>query len=332
MAKALPLGKLPKAVLDRHVLKFLGYKSKDIVVGPKIGVDFAAIKTSKGYLICSSDPITGVTEDIGWYAVNVSANDVSTSGARPEFLEATILLPPSTDLFKLKEIVRQIHKASKELSISVIGGHTELTPTLQRPIVVTTCFGFTKRFITSADAKEGDSIMMTKTAGVEGTSILASLFKDKLRHLGRDFIDRSLNMKKKISIVQEASLAFSTGFVNAMHDPTEGGLLQGIDEMAEASGLGFVVYEDKIPVAKETRRICAELNVDPLKLISSGVLLISVPSGKVDKILDVFKKEGLDVREIGSFTKKGKKLVRSDGRVELIKDEISDELWRLVEL
>ncbi|MEM4297926.1 MAG: AIR synthase related protein, partial [Nitrososphaerota archaeon] len=249
-------------VLERYVLSYTGRESEDVVVKPRVGIDFAAIKTPKGYLICSSDPITGIGEDVGWYGVNVSANDVATSGAKPSYISSTILLPPNTILPRLKGIVKQVHEASKELGITVVGGHTELTPDLDRPIIITTCFGFTDRYITSADAKEGDTIMMTKTAAIEGTAILASLFKKRLKGLGNDVIDRALEMRKEISVVKEASLAFATGFVNAMHDVTEGGILGGIDEMAEASGLGFIVYEDIIPIADETRRICSELKVD----------------------------------------------------------------------
>lgn len=325
----LPIGKIPKELLEKYVLKFTGKASRNVVQGPKFGIDFAVIKLDDEYMVVSSDPVTGAEKEVGWYAVNVSANDVATSGSKPTYLESVILLPQESKAEDVISISKQIHRAAKTLGISIIGGHTELTPRLERKIVITTAFGFTKRYVTAANAKENDAILMTKTAGIEGTSILANVFKEKLSKLGDKVIMEASRMIRRISVVKEAVKAFDTGFVHAMHDATEGGVLGGIYEMSVASNLGFLIHEKAIPIAPETRVICKALKIDPLKLISSGVLLLAVDPSGVDLVHSELRKIGVRVSRIGYF-KKGKRIfVKKDGSESVIKESVMDELWKL---
>ncbi|MCP8304486.1 MAG: hydrogenase [archaeon] len=326
---SLPIGKIPKEILEKYVLKFTGESSKNVVLGPKFGIDFAVIKLDGGYMIVASDPVTGAEKEVGWYAVNVSANDVATSGSRPVYLESVILLPQGSKAEDVMNVSMQIHRAAKELGISVIGGHTELTSGLRRTIVVTTTFGFTKRYITAADAEEGDVILMTKTAGLEGTSILAESFKEKLYRLGEKVISNAVKMAREISVVDEATRAFKTGFVHAMHDATEGGVIGGVYEMGVASNLGFVIEVKDIPIALETKIVCRALDLDPLKLISSGVLLLAVEPSKVDRVCADLRKIGVRVSMIGHFIR-GKRIVVEDGSEKIIEESISDDLWKVL--
>ncbi|MCP8316465.1 MAG: AIR synthase family protein [archaeon] len=328
---SLPIGKIPKELLEKYVLKFTGERSKSVIQGPKFGLDFAVIKLDEEYMIVSSDPVTGVEKEVGWYAVNVSANDVATSGSKPMYLESVILLPQGSKIEDVMSISKQIHRAAKELGISIVGGHTELTPRLERKIVITTAFSFAKSYVTAADVKEKDVILMTKTAGIEGTSILADIFKERLSKLGDKVIMKALRMMRRISIVKEAIKAFDTGFVHAMHDATEGGVLEGIYEMSVASNLGFIVYEKAIPIALETEMICKALRINPLKLMSSGTLLLAVDPSGVDLVCDELRKIGVQVSQIGHF-KKGKRIfIEKDGSESIIKESVIDELWKLLE-
>src|SRR2546428_2276567 len=252
-----------------------GTPSSDLALPPGVGVDFGVIKMGTGYLIVSSDPVTGVTDRIGWYAVNVSANDVATSGNRPRFLQSIILLPRKTTIPLVRSISSEMHETARGLGISIVGGHTELTPGLDRPILVTTAFCYAKSFVSSADAKLGDSIMMTKTAGIEGTAILAGPLVASGSKVDARLLGRAKRFIERMSVVEEADRAFRTGQVRAMHDCTEGGVLGSLYEMAVASELGFEVGEKEIPVASETTAICAALKANPLKLISSGSLLLA---------------------------------------------------------
>lgn len=327
----LPLGKLPHDILQKHILHFQGQFSKDVVVGPGIGLDFAVIDLNFKYLIVSSDPVSGVKEDIGWYAVNVSANDVATSGAIPKFLTSVILLPKNSDISIAKNVAEQIDIAAKKLNISVIGGHTEISPNLSQVIVTTTAFGITDKYVTASNIKKNDIIIMTKTAGIEGTSILARTFKNKLKTINQKTLQKASEMINQISIVKDATILFNTEKVHAMHDSTEGGLIGGIYEMAVASNIGFKLIENKICVANETKIICNNLKIDPLKLLGSGCLLAAVKPDGIEKVIEELEKNGLKCTAIGTFGGKKMEIMKSDGNIEEVQSEVIDEIWNLVE-
>src|SRR2546430_4632023 len=175
----LSLGKLPPEVMKRYLFGMTGARSAKVVVVPSLGLDFGVVRLGgpkmKGrFLIVSSDPITGVVEKAGWYAVNVSANDVATSGNRPEFMQSIIMLPEDASERDVKALSSEMHRTAQGLGIAIVGGHTELTPGLRRPIVVTTAFATSDSYVTAAGAREGDSLLMTKTAGVEGTALIGT--------------------------------------------------------------------------------------------------------------------------------------------------------------
>jgi hydrogenase maturation factor len=328
MKRELMLGKLSPEILQRYLLSKCGALSKEVIIPPKIGVDFGVVKLGRDNLIISSDPITGVSEGIGWYAVNVSANDVATSGNRPRFMESVILLPEYASLHMVKDIALQISRTAKSLGITIIGGHTEVTPRLERPIVVTTAFTYAKSFVSAADAQKEDSLMLTKSAGIEGTVIL-SYTANKFTESINDTTVFVTKFFKKLSVVNEAEDAFRTGYVHAMHDCTEGGVLGAVYEMSSASKLGFEIFEEEIPVANETKRLCKALKLNPLKLISSGALLLAVEPGKEERVRDALKRIGVPVATIGRLLQKRRILVHATGIEEDIKSAPVDELWKI---
>ena len=329
--KSLPLGKLPIRVLNRTVLKMTGASSAFLATPPKAGLDFAAIRMAGGFLLISADPITGVTSDIGKYAVQVSANDVATSGNRPQFAESILLLPEGSTEGEVASVARQMDGAAKKLGIAIVGGHTEVTPGIKKPIVAVTTFCIAKEFVTSADALTGDVIMMTKTAGLEGTAAIAGDPPGLLAPLPKGVISRGKAMLDRLSVVEDAALAFATGRVNAMHDCTEGGVLGATYEMSLASGLGFRLYEQEVPVARETSTICRALSIDPLKLIGSGALLLSVKKGGESDLKRALK--GVcEVAAVGEFTRRGRVLVHPDGSESRVASAPEDELWRVLEV
>lgn len=325
---SLSLGKIPIDLLDSTVLRLTGAHSKKTATPARAGLDFAAVKVDHGYLIVSADPITGVSEMIGRYAVKVSANDVATSGNRPEFAESVVLLPEGATPRDLSAIARQVHQAAKESGIAILGGHTEVTPGLRHPIVVVTVFAFAKRFVTSGGALAGDSILMTKTAGLEGTSEIAREH-DFAGKIPRAALSRAKRLIESLSVTPEATAAFRTGVVHAMHDCTEGGVLGAAYEMSFASGVGFKLEEGAVPVAPETRSICRVLSLDPLRLIGSGSLLIAVASGMEGKVEDALSPI-CRVTRVGRFSARGRELVKKDGRGVVLTEAPEDELWRVL--
>jgi hydrogenase maturation factor len=327
----LRLGKLPPQILNRHVLMMTGAESRDLVVAPAIGLDFGVVRIGKSFLIVSSDPVTGIEEGIGEFAVNVSANDVATSGNRPRFMQSVILLPQNASVRQLEKISSSMHKSARSLGITLVGGHTELTPGLERPIVVTTAFTFGNSYVSAAGAKRGDLIMLTKTAGLEGTAILVSERRRDLGITGLRAKRVSREFSRQLSILKEAEAAYKTGFVHAMHDCTEGGVLGAVYEMAYASGLGFRINTDRIPVAKETELICRRLRIDPLRLISSGALLLAVAPTKEQAFRRVLRDIRVPAARIGRFTSGRRLLIHRGGRQEEILEGVTDELWKIKE-
>ena len=140
-----------------------------------------------------------------------------------------------------------MHRTASGLGITIVGGHTELTPGLKRPIVVTTAFAIARSFVTAADARDGDTIMITKTAAVEGTAICASDPSRFGKGVDPEMIRKAKGFYRKLSVVDEASAAFAAGGVHAMHDCTEGGVLGAVYEMSYASNLGFELDEREDP-------------------------------------------------------------------------------------
>lgn len=330
----LSLGKLPPDVMARYLFRMTGARSRKVVVEPSLGLDFGVVKlgekkTRGRFLIVSSDPITGVSERAGWYAVNVSANDVATSGNSPEFMQSVILLPEDASERDVRRLSSEMHATARALEIAIVGGHTELTPGLHRPIVVTTAFATADSYVTAAGARAGDTLMMTKTAGVEGTAILGTDSRFNGR-LDKRTVAEAGKYFERFSVVQEALGAYKTGAVHAMHDCTEGGVLGALYEMATASGAGLDVSEAQVPVSVVTRKICSALEVDPLKLISSGTLLVAVKKGEESLVREAAASVGSAATPIGRFTE-GRVLLTRGERVEEVTGPPKDEIWRLHE-
>jgi hydrogenase maturation factor len=329
---ALPSGKVPVEVLQNIILKHLGVKRREVVLGPRVGVDGAVVKIGNKVLISAMDPITGASERIGWLVVNVNANDIATFGVHPTLFSSCILLPPGTTKATIETMSKQMDKAAKELKMSIIGGHCETTPGLTRPIIVGTAMGIAERnnYVTSSGAKLGNSLILTKGAGIEGTAILAMDRKELLkRQFSQTFLSKATDFFECISIVEEALAAFETGGVTAMHDPTEGGVAGGIQEMADASKVGVKVFETRIPVQKETLEICKFFKIDPLELISSGALLIAAKHDFAEEIIETLKRHGINASVIGEFLKEpGRRLlVSKDSSEKPLVRPLSDHLW-----
>ncbi len=316
MEKPFPTGKLDPELLERLIKKYT-HKDPRVVIGPGIGKDATVIDIGETYLVAKTDPVTFATDEIGWYAVHVNANDVAVMGADPRWFLATLLLPEEDASPSLvKEIFRQVWKACQDLGISLCGGHTEVTYGLDRPIVIGQMLAEMKReeLINPERSRPGDSIILTKAIAIEGTSIIAreksALFPDT----DPKIMDRSKRLihKPGISVVKEARIAARVASIHAMHDPTEGGLAMGLHELAIASNTGLIVEEERISILPETILFCQALDLDPLGLIASGALLIVAAPDDADRIIDSLGREGIEASVIGhvQLKRKGIKIQR----------------------
>jgi len=329
-------GKVPSDVLRRLVFNRLGVPTNRVLSGPSVGEDAAVIDMGDRVLVAKGDPITGAEGNIGWLSVHINANDIASTGARPLWFVCIALLPEGADESMLKGIMDDIHEACLEVGASLVGGHTETTPGLDRPILAGFMMGEAQRdrYVTTGGARPGDIIILTKGAGIEGTAVIASDLRDHLKGKVDDqVVERGAAMVRWISVVPEAMKAVEAGSPNSLHDPTEGGLINGLWEMAEAAGVGLKVDKASIPIPDETRQICGALGVDPLRLLGSGALLITAQPGEAEKIMEALTKEGIKASVIGEVTplSEGRLLVDEKGSHESIEAVDQDEIYRILD-
>ncbi|MDR0372186.1 MAG: AIR synthase family protein [Nitrososphaerota archaeon] len=325
-------GKIPTDILKNIVFKNLGAKRSEVKLGPAAGVDGAVLDMGTKDAIISMDPITGAVERIGWEAIHINANDVATFGVEPAFFFSCIMLPPNTDSKIVENISTQMHHAAEELGIAIVGGHCEVTPGLTTPIIVGCLVGLTEKgkYVTAAGAKTGDKLILTKSAGIEGTAILATDREQQLQKIfSQVMLDDAKRFYNQISVVKDALTAYRTGGVHAMHDPTEGGILNGVHEMADAAGLGVRIFEEKITIEPETAKICRYYEIDPLQLISSGALLIAAEPQDATKIIQNLAAQHIYADVIGEFLLNPNKrlLIKNQDSAEDLPRPISDNLW-----
>ena len=328
----LPPGKIPIDILKEVVFKNLGAQRSEVILGPTTGLDGAVLDVGNKNAIVSMDPITGAVERIGWEAININANDIATFGVEPAFFFSCLLLPENADSKIVEKISTQMNTAAKELRIAIVGGHCESTPGFANPIVVGCIMGLTEKgkYVTAAGSKTGDKLILTKSAGIEGTAILASDREEQLKRVfPSTMLENAKHFYNQISVVKDALTAYNAGGVQAMHDPTEGGILNGIHEMADAAGLGVRVFEEKITVEPETAKICRFYEIDPLQLISSGALLIAAKTEATSKIIDTLSQEHIYADVIGEFNPNANKriLMHKDDTTEMLPRPVSDHLW-----
>jgi hydrogenase maturation factor len=333
--RLLKAGKLPPDLLASF-LSDLSSNDRRLLLGPGIGEDAAMVSFGSSTLVAKSDPITFATDRIGWYAIQVNANDIAASGGTPKWFLGTLLLPENEPASTARDIFTQLHDAATELGITLIGGHSEVTVGLPRPIIAGTMLGVAapSEIVKTSSAQPGDDVILTSGIAIEGTAIIARESKADLLNSGLseneiaragEFLD-----SPGISIVSAAKIATSTGNVTAMHDPTEGGLAGALDEMARASSTGIAINADKVNIYPETQSLCNALNLDPWGLIASGALLITTRPEGSPAVLAALKNEGIAAKTIGKITDPSNGLTRTvNGNIEPLPVFQRDEIARL---
>jgi hydrogenase expression/formation protein HypE len=316
----LPVGKLPPALLA-EIIGNAPVADPRVFLGAGVGLDCAVVAVGGRLLIFKSDPVTFATDEIGWYLVQVNANDLATTGAVPRWLMLTMLLPEGgTTPALVRQWTGQVYDACRELHIDVIGGHTEITHGLQRPILSGTLVGemllergeeLPGKLVTPRGMLPGDRLILTKGVPIEATALLAREFPDRLSGVLSDAQLREAQgylRNPGISVVRDAALAIAAGGVTAMHDPTEGGLISALWELAEASGQSLWFHPEHVPVPALATKVCAAFKLDPLAAIASGALLLAASPASVPAIRQALAKAGIPCAEIG-MVKAGKPIV-----------------------
>jgi hydrogenase maturation factor len=298
-------GKLEAGLLERLLHRHATAVTQRLVIPPRVGEDAAVIDLPDRYLVVGTDPITFVTEDLGHYVVTINANDVATMGARPLFFSCVLLLPDdAVESRDLEQIFHQIQNACEEHQVSWIGGHTEITPAVSAPVAVGQMVGEVAKdaLVRKESLRPGDRLLLTKSLAVEAVSIIARARPVAVSEAHGDaFLARAQAFLREpgIGVVNEALAACRTGKVRAMHDPTEGGLAGGLQELSAAASLGLRIDREAIPISPETALLCEQFDLDPLGVIASGSLLIGAAADEADAVIRAVQELGVECGCIG---------------------------------
>jgi len=321
------VGKLDWNELKQLIENNKSVNREDVRVKSGIGEDCSVISFGSLECVLSTDPITGADKNIGRLAVHINCNDIAASGAEPVGLLVTILAPESATLEEISQIMKEIDEETKKLNVEILGGHTEVTKAVNKIVVSCTAIGKIRalKAVTTAGAKIGDDIIVTKSLCLEGSSILANDYSEKASQvLTPEELLEAIQYIDKLSVVQEGIAAGKIG-ANSMHDITEGGVLGALWETAKASNTGFIVYEEKMPISDITRKLCTHFKIDPLKFISSGSMLITAENGQ--EFVHLLNRCGIKASIIGKITE-GKGILVNNNKIQNeVKPPERDELF-----
>jgi hydrogenase expression/formation protein HypE len=324
------IGKVPENVLKRSIIKQIKTKREEILVGAGVGEDCAVISLADDEVfVMSTDPITGTVHDIGSLSIHVTANDIASAGAEVVGVMLSVLLPEETTEEELKSMMAQVEDVCAKLNIQTIGGHTEITKAVNQPIITVTGVGKVKKdaYITTAGAKPGQDVVVSKWIALEGTSIIA---KEKeaelLKKYSQVFINEAKSFGQYLSVVSEAATAVKSG-VSAMHDVTEGGIFGALWEIAEASGVGLEIDLKKLPIKQETIEICEYFGLNPYALISSGSMLMTADNG-YDLVRNL-EKDGIKATVVGKVTSGNDRVLLNEDERRFLEPPKSDELYKI---
>ncbi len=346
----LPVGKLDSDLLKQIVFDKIKYRDKDVKVRPGIGEDCAVMDFGSFDCVMSTDPITSAVSDIGRLAIHITCNDIASNGVQPLGIMLAVMLPVGTTDQDVEHIMDQAARTAEELQVEIIGGHTEITPAVKQPVIVSTAIGKTPSGTSQSgnDMQPGDTIMMTKAAGLEGSGIIAMDYADRLRKekdddgqplFSEEEIATAQSFLDRVSVVREGVTAGRVG-THGMHDITEGGILGAVWEMCQISGTGAELWEEKIPMEPETAKICRLFDIDPLRLISSGSMVIIVPKGKQEEMEQAMADAGVPAAVIGVIreAEEGVRMIRrvktcgaeGQGRISVAVDPpYADEIYKV---
>ena len=312
------VGKLNAEELKEYVFSFTAKTRDEVVLSAALGEDCAALKAD-GYILLSSDPITAAMEcdSLGSLSIDVACNDIAANGGEAIAVMLTVIMPVSAKASQVGEIMQGASKRASEIGVDIIGGHTEFSDCVTRPIVSATAVGKAKRLICKSSLSEGDDVYITKLCGIEGTVILAEKYPSLLTETDRRYLKEFGEM---LSVKKESEILKGYEQVTTMHDVTEGGIVGAVAELVQSAGLSAQIYEDCVPVAPVTEKLCKELKIDPLKLISSGSMMFT---GKnLDSAIEELKAAGIAAHKIGRITKeKENVLIRKSGKKESFSTE-----------
>lgn len=334
------LGKVHPEFFDRVIYPHLGAKDKDVIIGPRHGVDYGVLKVGNKYLAMSTDPFFIVPaygfSRAAWFAFHIIFCDVAVSGLKPKYLTIDLNLPPEMTENQLQEMWEAIHREAKKYEISIITGHTARYAGCNYPMVggaTAIAIGDEKDLRGPNKVKVGDQIVITKGPAVETTGLLAIAFPEKfIAAGGHDFQKAAEDIFYQMSVVDDCAIAREFAGVHVMHHATECGIWGGLYEMARAGEYGLRVEEELIPIQPVIKKTAEIFKFDPFCAISEGTLITIIDKREASKLVDTFNRNGILSSVVGEVVpkQKGLKIVRG-GKEQTLEHPKVDPYWVLVD-
>jgi hydrogenase expression/formation protein HypE len=331
------MSKFPLEVLQRRVFPYVQDDDPDIILGAAFGEDVALTRVGGDILVSHVDPIVGAVGEIGWLAVHVACNDVAAAGVAPRWLLLLVLVPRLEDEELLEQIMHDANRAASEVGASIVGGHTGYSAGLSRPLVAVTALGTAtiRPPVRTGGARIGDHVLVTKGIALEGTAILAQDFADVGRELGlsEEELEEGRGVMARVSVLPEALVLAEHG-ATAMHDVTRGGILETLLEIAYLSDVGIDVTFSQLPMPPIVARFAQAFQFDPLQMISSGTLAVTVPAERVSQVSAALEELGTPFAWVGRATEgTGVRVIKEDGTVHHTEIQCEDDelarMWAL---
>lgn len=323
------IGKLPEQVLIRSVLKQIKHRRDEVLIGPGVGLDCAALELGEGEaLVMSTDPITGTVKDLGKHCIHITANDLAASGAEPLGVMLTVLLTEETEESEIKKMMAEAEEVCKVLNMEILGGHTEITDVVKQPLITVTGVGKIRkeRLLNQVHAKPNLDVVITKWIGLEATSILAKEREEELLEtFSPAFVNTAKDFDQYLSVVPEGRIASEMG-ASAMHDITEGGVFGALWELASAGNVGLEIDLKAIPIRQETVEVCEHFDANPYQIMSSGSMLIAIQDGAA--LVRALNAEGIAASVVGRTTEGRDKILRNGQEIRYLDRPQPDELYK----
>lgn len=318
------VGKISPEIFSSLIYPRLGKHRPEVVVGPRSGVDVSIVDLGGGQVLATTcDPVFVVPQygfrRAAWFAVHILASDAAMSGLPPAYMAIDLNLPLEIAEDELTELWDGMHETAAELGIAIISGHTARYEGCGYPMVggaAVMAVGRKDRYVTSAMAQVGDAMICTKGAAIEATALFGVTFPEALqKRIGADLAKRAEDLFYHMSVVKDALTAVTVGVrdmgVTSLHDATECGVIGGVFEIAQASGVGVRFDERSVIVRPEVEAVCRAVDIDPLAAISEGTLLATVRPQSVDQVLGVLAQAGIEASVIGEMVPMERGLVRT---------------------
>jgi len=329
------LGKIDEKIFSEVIYPHLGKIHEEVIVKPQNGVDTGAIDLGNGkVLVVKSDPVFIVPQfgfkKAAWFAVHILASDVMTSGIPPRYALIDLNLPPKITEEQFKEMWIGIHEALEEINVMVVGGHTGVYEGTDFPMVggfVMMGIGDKEKLGMPSKVRVGDDVIITKGPAIEATALLVNLYPDYFKQrLSKEIFEEAYNMYWKMSCWKDGLIASQIG-IHLMHDATEGGVWNALDEVASVTNKGIVIYEDRLFINRAVKEVTYLVNIDPWISISEGTMIIITDKG--EEVVKALRKEGIEAGIVGKVTEgKGVTLVKKDSSKVKIESPTEDPFWR----